>query len=108
MTKKSLEAEIYRCIRFSAYFSRAERKHNTRSHSTMMRDQIKVIAYDEDDTLWINEPFFTEAEEKFCRLMEHHMVRDAAHKELFAREIGNLPQYGYGIKAFMLSMIELA
>ena len=74
----------------------------------MMRDQIKVIAFDADDTLWINEPFFTEGEEKFCRLMKPYMAHDAAHKELFAREIGNLPQYGYGIKAFMLSMTETA
>ena len=73
-----------------------------------MKDQIKVIAFDADDTLWINEPFFTEGEKKFCQLMAEFMPFDDAHKELFAREIGNLPLYGYGIKAFMLSMTETA
>ena len=73
-----------------------------------MKDQIKVIAFDADDTLWINEPFFTEGEERFCQLMAEFMPFDDAHKELFAREIGNLPLYGYGIKAFMLSMTETA
>lgn len=73
-----------------------------------MLSDIKVIAFDADDTLWVNEPFFTEAEEKFCALMEDFLPRHSSHRELFAQEIGNLPMYGYGIKAFMLSMIETA
>lgn len=74
----------------------------------MLSNTIKVIAFDADDTLWINEPFFTEAEDKFCELMEDFLPKHSSHRELFAREIGNLPLYGYGIKAFMLSMIETA
>ena len=30
---------------------------------------IKVIAFDADDTLWVNEPYFRETEEKFCALL---------------------------------------
>jgi putative hydrolase of the HAD superfamily len=73
-----------------------------------MKDKVKVIAFDADDTLWINEPFFTEGEEQFHQLMERYMTRDAAHKVLYAIEIDNLSQYGYGIKGFMLSMIDAA
>ncbi|MCS5490013.1 HAD family hydrolase [Algoriphagus limi] len=69
---------------------------------------IKVIAFDADDTLWVNEPFFREAEEKFCSLLEDFMPAHAILKELYHTEISNLKLYGYGIKGFMLSMIETA
>ncbi|MBC7883950.1 MAG: HAD family hydrolase [Saprospiraceae bacterium] len=69
---------------------------------------IKVIGFDADDTLWVNEPYFRVAEEKFCDLLEAYLPRHSINRELFAMEIGNLPVYGYGIKAFMLSMIEAA
>lgn len=69
---------------------------------------IKVIAFDADDTLWVNEPYFREAEEKFCSLLEDFMPSHAILKELYHTEISNLKLYGYGIKGFMLSMIETA
>lgn len=67
---------------------------------------IKVIAFDADDTLWVNEPYFREAEEKFCALLEDYLPLHSVAAELFKIEIRNLPLYGYGIKGFMLSMIE--
>ncbi|MEJ7588995.1 MAG: HAD family hydrolase [Ferruginibacter sp.] len=69
---------------------------------------IKVIAFDADDTLWINEPYFQETENKFCALLEDYLPHHSLVKELFKTEIQNLPLYGYGIKGFMLSMIETA
>tara|TARA_R110002020_G_scaffold150825_6_gene327684 strand:- start:161 stop:850 length:690 start_codon:yes stop_codon:yes gene_type:complete len=69
---------------------------------------IKVIAFDADDTLWVNEPFFREAEEEFASLMEAFMPRHSSIKELYLTEIENLSLYGYGIKGFMLSMIQTA
>ncbi|UZD24178.1 HAD family hydrolase [Algoriphagus halophytocola] len=69
---------------------------------------IKVIAFDADDTLWVNEPFFREAEEEFASLMEAFMPRHSSIKELYRTEIENLNLYGYGIKGFMLSMIQTA
>lgn len=69
---------------------------------------IKVIAFDADDTLWVNEPFFREAEEKFAELLEDFMPQHSSLKELYRTEIENLNMYGYGIKGFMLSMIETA
>ena len=69
---------------------------------------IKVIAFDADDTLWVNEPFFREAEEKFAELLEDFMPQHSSLKELYRTEIENIGVYGYGIKGFTLSMIETA
>lgn len=72
----------------------------------VMMENIKVIAFDADDTLWVNEPYFREAEEKFCKLLEDYLPLHSVANELLKIEIRNLPLYGYGIKGFMLSMIE--
>ncbi len=69
---------------------------------------VKIIAFDADDTLWINEPYFQETENKFCALLEDYLPHHTLAKELFKTEIQNLPLYGYGVKGFMLSMIETA
>ena len=69
---------------------------------------IKVIAFDADDTLWVNEPYFKEIEERFCDLLEDYLPRHTLVKELFKTEIDNLALYGYGVKGFVLSMIETA
>ncbi|NML21259.1 HAD family hydrolase [Pseudoflavitalea sp. G-6-1-2] len=71
-----------------------------------MYDKITVIAFDADDTLWINEPYFQETEQKFCALLEDYLPRHTTSQELFKVEMENLPLYGYGIKGFMLCMIE--
>lgn len=73
-----------------------------------LKSSIKVIAFDADDTLWDNETFFAEAEQKFSELLEDFLPRHTVLRELLQTEISNLPLYGYGIKAFMLSMIETA
>lgn len=69
---------------------------------------LKVIAFDADDTLWVNEPYFREAEEKFCSLLEDYLPHHSISQELFKTEMQNLALYGYGVKGFMLSMIETA
>jgi putative hydrolase of the HAD superfamily len=69
---------------------------------------IKVIAFDADDTLWVNEPYFRASEEAFCTLLEEYLPRHELERELLKIEIGNLGLYGYGIKGFVLSMIETA
>ena len=69
---------------------------------------VKVIAFDADDTLWVNEPYFQETENKFCALLEDFLPHHTMMKELFKTEMQNLAIYGYGIKAFILSMIETA
>lgn len=74
----------------------------------MSFENIHVIGFDADDTLWSNEPYFREGEERFFDLLEDYLPRHSISRELLATEIANLRLYGYGIKAFMLSMIETA
>ncbi|MGN7758340.1 HAD family hydrolase [Chryseobacterium sp. 22532] len=71
-----------------------------------MNNHITTIAFDADDTLWINEPYFQEAEEEFCVLLEDYLPQHSVSQELFKTEIKNLHLYGYGVKGFMLCMIE--
>ncbi len=67
---------------------------------------IKIIAFDADDTLWVNEPYFQATEDKFCALLEDFIPHHTVSQELFKTEMQNLELYGYGVKAFILSMIE--
>ncbi len=69
---------------------------------------IKVIGFDADDTLWVNETYFREAEMQFCELMSEYETPNKTDQELFKMEMKNLPLYGYGVKAFALSMVEMA
>lgn len=70
--------------------------------------KLKVIAFDADDTLFVNEPYFQEVEQKFCVLMSDYLSHQGLSQELFKTEIYNLDLYGYGIKGYILSMIEAA
>lgn len=70
--------------------------------------EVQVIAFDADDTLWVNEPFFREIEEKFCNMLEDYLPHHSVSRELLSIEVGNLVYYGYGVKSFILSMIETA
>ncbi|MCU4175967.1 HAD family hydrolase [Carboxylicivirga sp. N1Y90] len=69
---------------------------------------IKVIGFDADDTLWENETFFREAENEFAHLMQAYSEEKDVLKELYKVEMDNMPIYGYGIKAFVLSLLETA
>lgn len=69
---------------------------------------IKVIGFDADDTLWVNETYFREAEVEFGKLLSGYETLNKLDQELFKKEIDNLPLYGYGVKAFTLSMVESA
>ena len=71
-----------------------------------MHKNIKVIAFDADDTLWVNETYFREAELEFAKLLAPYETANTIDQELFKTEIRNLELYGYGIKGFILSMIE--
>lgn len=69
---------------------------------------IKVIGFDADDTLWVNETYFRDAEVAFGKLLSDYETINKIDQELFKKEIDNLPLYGYGVKAFVLSMVESA
>ncbi|PKH51327.1 HAD family hydrolase [Tenacibaculum sp. Bg11-29] len=71
-------------------------------------NNIKVIAFDADDTLWVNETYFRDAENEFAKLLSGYETENKIHQELYKKEIDNLKIYGYGIKGFVLSMVECA
>lgn len=67
-----------------------------------------LIAFDADDTLWHNETLFTLTQESFRSLMESYIDRPWTGAELYATEMRNLQHFGYGVKGFILSMVETA
>ena len=70
--------------------------------------QFEIVALDADDTLWHNERLFFETQARFRQLLEHYHGEEWIDKRLYETEKRNLQHFGYGIKGFMLSMIETA
>lgn len=70
--------------------------------------RITLVGFDADDTLWHNEQFFRLTEERFAALLADHAGPDHLAERLLAAERRNLGHYGFGIKGFVLSMIETA
>jgi len=73
-----------------------------------MKKDFKVIGFDADDTLWLNETYYREGEKDFYKLLADFGTPKLLAKELLKTEIQNLKLYGYGAKSFMLSMVETA
>ena len=65
-----------------------------------MKELIKVIAFDADDTLWSNEPFFQEVEKQYTDLLKPYGTSKEISAALFQTEMNNLQILGYGAKAF--------
>ena len=71
-----------------------------------MNRQIKVIAFDADDTLWDCQSHFEAVENRLYELIAPYCSDPA--RELFVTESGNMADLGYGCKAFTISIIETA
>ena len=69
---------------------------------------IELICLDADDTLWHNMRFFHATQDVLVQMLEPFADAGIASSALEACEIRNLKLYGYGAKAFTLSMIETA
>ncbi len=72
--------------------------------NTLKDHEIKVIGFDADDTLWENEDLFFEAQNEIKDILK--LNSNNFDKEVFKTEKSNLDIYGYGIKGFILSIIE--
>ncbi|KAJ54874.1 HAD family hydrolase [Actibacterium mucosum KCTC 23349] len=70
--------------------------------------KLKTIGLDADDTLWHNEQFFRLTQQRFAELLNDHADQQALIDRLEAAERRNLGHYGFGVKGFVLSMIETA
>ena len=69
--------------------------------------RVQVIGFDADDTLWHNEMIFRDAEKAIAELLSPFEVEHVTLRQMYAVEMANLERYGYGIKGFTLSMLEL-
>lgn len=69
---------------------------------------ITTIAFDADDTLWVNEPLFQRTQEQFKALFHSLATGDEMENLLYETERNNLRFFGYGIKGFTLSLLETA
>ncbi|MDX1729719.1 MAG: HAD family hydrolase [Aurantimonas coralicida] len=69
---------------------------------------LTTIGFDADDTLWHNERFFQLTEARFREMLADHADAELVSSRLLEAERRNLGHYGFGIKGFVLSMIETA
>ncbi|MFP7674105.1 HAD family hydrolase [Marivita sp. S0852] len=69
---------------------------------------LKTIGFDADDTLWHNERFFKLTQARFEELLSDYTDKFVLHDRLMDAEIRNIGHYGFGVKGFVLSMIETA
>ncbi|WP_206454653.1 HAD family hydrolase [Aurantimonas marina] len=69
---------------------------------------LTTIGFDADDTLWHNERFFQLTEARFREMLADHAEGAVVSSRLLEAERRNLGHYGFGIKGFVLSMIETA
>ncbi len=72
------------------------------------KEEIKLLAFDADDTLWECQSYFDDVEAAYARILSPYGSREEVSARLFATETANLPLTGYGTKAFTLSLIENA
>jgi len=70
--------------------------------------KVTTVGFDADDTLWHNEQFFKLTEARFAELLRDYAETDHLMERLIESERRNIGHYGFGIKGFMLSMIETA
>ena len=73
-----------------------------------MKETVKLIAFDADDTLWVNEPDYRGAEQAYVEILSRYVDHHDLAQRLYQTEIKNLNLFGYGAKGYMLSMIETA
>lgn len=79
-----------------------------REKAGAMSERIETVGFDADDTLWHNERAFHLTHARFADLLADHAERPELMRRLDAAERRNLGRYGFGVKAFVLSMIETA
>lgn len=74
----------------------------------MVAQRLHTIGFDADDTLWHNERYFRLTQERFAALLADYADASRLEERLLEAERRNLGHYGYGVKGFVLSMIESA
>mgnify|MGYP002622470772 FL=1 len=70
--------------------------------------KINAIAFDADDTLWDNQSAFVAVEQRYTEILAPWGTEDEVSNALFAVETANMPNLGFGAKAFSISLVENA
>ena len=70
--------------------------------------KLDMIAFDADDTLWHGEVHYREAQAELQNTLEPWCSPAETEQLMDKIEMQNLTLYGYGVKAFTLSMMEAA
>ena len=73
-----------------------------------MKNAIKVIAFDADDTLWENQPHFNEIITEFTKLLKAYCSEKKSWDTIHEMQVKNLPLYGFGARSLTLSMTQAA
>ncbi len=66
-----------------------------------------VVAFDGDDTLWHSEVHFQAVQDRLRAVAEPWIPGDELDRRLLETERTNLTRYGYGVKSFALSSLEV-
>ena len=69
---------------------------------------LDAVGFDGDDTLWQSETAFHVVHRRVRDLLAAHVDADTLDARLLETEAANLALYGYGAKAFTLSLVETA
>ena len=69
---------------------------------------LKVIAFDADDTLWHSEHMFQDVQDRLSAILDQYAPHEQVQTRLHETEVNNIRLFGYGVKGFTLSMIETA
>ena len=70
--------------------------------------RLTTLGFDADDTLWQHERFFQLTQQKFGEILRPYADPHHLAEHLLAAERRNVKHYGFGVKGFMLSLIETA
>ncbi|KPA21024.1 dUMP phosphatase [Shimia sp. SK013] len=73
-----------------------------------MAQNLSTIAFDADDTLWHTERIFRLTQARFAELLRDYADTEHLEHRLLEAERRNVGHYGFGVKGFVLSMIETA
>jgi len=90
------------------HFALQQSEKQAMSRRQGLMSEIEMIAFDADDTLWHTERLYVQAQNQFTRLLSNYHKPEWVNDHLFRTETQNIEHFGYGIKAFALSMIESA
>ncbi|MBR1872221.1 MAG: HAD family hydrolase [Bacteroidales bacterium] len=67
---------------------------------------VRVLAFDADDTLWENETLYRKAEARWAEVLKDYGTLEELSAALYSVESANMPLYGYGTRAFFMSLVE--